>query len=289
MSSKTNEIFEEIVSDFIESLKKGENPFEISASTNPYNGATKRKYTGFNRIYLAHIAKKKGWDSEDWFTFKQALEYEGNVKKGEKGTPVFFWGSSWAFSGNVVVFDCNTREEALEKAKKKNPTLTLGDFIRKTMFIKHFTMFNRCQCDSLKEKDVVLSSATNNIKGLCSIVPLKETSGLPYYENGAICLKGGSEHFDWENEGIYTLLPLSEWASEEADLKLEFGEAQLTAITCSAFLAQAAGISSPSITAELVESLIATLEKSPLSLYSTASKAEKVANLVLTRYSETVA
>lgn len=58
----------------------------------PHNGATGRYYRGSNVWHLALVAHLNGWDDPRWMTYRQAQDLGGNVRKGEKGTSIVFWG-----------------------------------------------------------------------------------------------------------------------------------------------------------------------------------------------------
>ncbi len=49
-------------------------------------------YKGINVVILWSIAMKKNYVSPHWMTYKQAKELGGQVKKGEKSSPVFYAG-----------------------------------------------------------------------------------------------------------------------------------------------------------------------------------------------------
>lgn len=53
----------------------------------PRNLVSQRPYRGVN-VFLTASA---GYDSPFWLTFNQAKGLGGNVRKGEKGTPIVFW------------------------------------------------------------------------------------------------------------------------------------------------------------------------------------------------------
>lgn len=72
----------------------------------------------------------QGYKSPYWLTFKQANDFGASVKKGEKGTPIVYWGK----------FD---RE--LESGETKS-----------SMFLKHFTVFNVEQIEGLKHSESLL-------------------------------------------------------------------------------------------------------------------------------------
>lgn len=54
----------------------------------PANAITGRNYSGINVMLLWIDAVDKGFHSNRWLTFKQALDAGGNVRKGEKSTLV---------------------------------------------------------------------------------------------------------------------------------------------------------------------------------------------------------
>src|SRR5579864_1364443 len=56
----------------------------------PRNAATGRRYSGVNILILWGAVIEKGFPSQHWLTFRQALDLGGNVRKGERGTTVCF-------------------------------------------------------------------------------------------------------------------------------------------------------------------------------------------------------
>ena len=55
------------------------------------NWKTGRGYNGMNVLSLAFSSDRRHFQSGQWATFKQVSESKGRIKKGEKGTAVFFW------------------------------------------------------------------------------------------------------------------------------------------------------------------------------------------------------
>ncbi len=53
----------------------------------PRNLVTRKPYRGLN-VFLTIM---QGYASPYWLTFKQAREKGGQVRKGEKGTPIIYW------------------------------------------------------------------------------------------------------------------------------------------------------------------------------------------------------
>ncbi|NVN38940.1 ArdC-like ssDNA-binding domain-containing protein, partial [Komagataeibacter swingsii] len=56
----------------------------------PRNAATDRAYCGINILMLWGSVEMQGFSTQKWLTFRQAHAQGGNVRKGEKGTTVFY-------------------------------------------------------------------------------------------------------------------------------------------------------------------------------------------------------
>jgi antirestriction protein ArdC len=56
----------------------------------PLNGLTRRSYSGINILLLWSALEERGFASSYWVTFKQCIAMGGTVRKGEKGTHVYF-------------------------------------------------------------------------------------------------------------------------------------------------------------------------------------------------------
>lgn len=56
------------------------------------NGVSEKSYNGINQVLTYMTAYSMGYTSPYWLTYKQAQELGGQVRKGEKGTPVVRFG-----------------------------------------------------------------------------------------------------------------------------------------------------------------------------------------------------
>lgn len=63
-------------------------PWRINGQL-PQNLVSKKPYRGFNALVLS--GQVSGFNSPYYLTYRQAQELGGNVKRGEKGTPIVFW------------------------------------------------------------------------------------------------------------------------------------------------------------------------------------------------------
>lgn len=105
------------------------------------NGAN---YQGVNVLILWIAAMTKGYKSNRWFTFKQAQEFGGMVRKGEKGEQVCY-------------FQMIEKESKTGGEKDKFPMLKL------------FTVFNAEQIDNLPEKFETIVDEVSVVDGPKSI------------------------------------------------------------------------------------------------------------------------
>ena len=92
----------------------------------PVNFATNRPYSGINVVLLWSAQQEGQYPTGQWLTFKQAAELGGNVRKGERGTPITYFGR-------------------VERKNENDEDVKFG-------FWKSFTVFNVAQCENLPER-----------------------------------------------------------------------------------------------------------------------------------------
>jgi antirestriction protein ArdC/phage/plasmid primase-like uncharacterized protein len=148
---------EKVASRLIEQLKQGTAPWQrpiVPGSVNsmfPYNPTTGAHYRGMNMISL--MAENR--QDQRWMTYRQAAAADGQVRKGEKGTPIQFW----TFTKTRDVLDADGKPVLDEKGEKKQETVRLA---RPTM--RFATVFNAEQIDGLKETATVRPAPTNTLE-----------------------------------------------------------------------------------------------------------------------------
>ena len=98
----------------------------------PENASTGRSYSGINILILWDAVFTRGFGSQRWLTFRQALSMGGNVRKGEKGTTVCY------------------ADRFIPKAEAERARET-GDTANAVPFLKRFTVFNIEQCEGLPD------------------------------------------------------------------------------------------------------------------------------------------
>ena len=91
-------LYREITEKIIAELERGTVPWvrpwrsrgQGPSLSLPKNALTAKTYSGINILLLWEALINRGFASCHWLTFKQALELDGAVRKGEKGTHVFY-------------------------------------------------------------------------------------------------------------------------------------------------------------------------------------------------------
>jgi antirestriction protein ArdC len=101
-------------------------PWSATPGANtPCNAATNRPYSGCN-VVLLWMAQSAGYATPRFLTFKQALDLGGNVRRGERGTKVYF------------VKQLQVRDHGADDAA-----------IRIVPMMREYTVFYVDQCDKL--------------------------------------------------------------------------------------------------------------------------------------------
>jgi antirestriction protein ArdC len=126
------DLYSEVSARIIAELEAGATPWtkpwSITPGANtPCNAVTNRPYSGCN-VILLWMAKAAGYRTPRFLTFKQALDLAGHVRKGERGTKVYF------------VKQLEIREDADD-----------GTSTRLIPMLREYTVFNVEQCERLPE------------------------------------------------------------------------------------------------------------------------------------------
>jgi len=94
---------------------------------------------------LSMISMMTGYQSAYWLTFNQVRERGGNVRKGEKGSPCFFWKIYDGKPGKGGEGEGDTTSEG-----------------NKRFVARYYTVFNVEQCDGLDYPKPVLPDPTTS-------------------------------------------------------------------------------------------------------------------------------
>src|SRR5258708_38089358 len=88
------DLYSEVSARLVAELERGAAPWikpwsATPGANTPCNAVSNRPYSGCN-VVLLWLAQAAGYRTPRFLTFKQALELGGNVRKGERGTKVYF-------------------------------------------------------------------------------------------------------------------------------------------------------------------------------------------------------
>lgn len=132
-SSNRPSIYQTVTDRIVSSLKAGVIPWEKPWKTPRFTGGpfprnffTGKPYRGINVLLLW----SSDYSSPFWVTFKQAQELKGNVRKGERGTPIVFY------------------KQLPERTKQEGEATDEDE--RAPFLLCYYTVFNVEQCDGLK-------------------------------------------------------------------------------------------------------------------------------------------
>lgn len=124
------DVHRQVTERIIALLERGTVPWQSpwDAETGPpANLVSGRPYQGINALLLGIEGRPSPW----WMTYRQALAYGGNVRRGERGTRVVKYGQA--------------------KPREKTETEDSGRAkARPRMFLREFTVFNASQIEGIE-------------------------------------------------------------------------------------------------------------------------------------------
>ena len=123
-------------------------PWKAGQENAPFNLHTKRYYNGFNIFMLNFEMQLKGYEHNQWLTWKQVMDKGGRVIESENKnyTEIYFW--------NIGYFDNKTGKYVSPKLVKSinpNEKMSDGKFrYRKTFNIRFFNVYNVAQTTGIE-------------------------------------------------------------------------------------------------------------------------------------------
>jgi antirestriction protein ArdC len=248
----------------------------------PKNLSSRREYTGVN-VWLLHSSR---FGSPYWLTFKQALDLGGNVRKGEKGSP--------------IVFTKDLPMKKIDVEQDDGQIVTMLDGSTGKRMLKHFTVFNLEQVEGVQDPEPVdleshdlITEAQAIIDGFTGpameygggracYIPSLDTVKLPemgrfnsaeeFYGTAFHELAHSTGHTSRLNRG------LSDGFGSEG-----YGKEELVAEMASAYLSGKSGISSATEenSAAYINGWLQSIKKDPKLVISSAAAAQRAANFIL--------
>lgn len=280
-------LYQEVTDKIVSELEQGRFPWvqpwgNVRAGLGlPKNGATARRYSGINVLVLWGAVIEKGYRGQNWLTFRQALTLGGSVRKGEKGTTVFY-ADKFIPKGEI------------ERAAKD------GNDPNAVHFLKRHTVFNVEQCDGLPAS------------AFAGIAPLPEREIIPHAEDliqrtGADFRIGGNRAFYQKVDDFIQVPPqpafrqqvdyyrtcfheLGHWTGAKHRLDRDhsgrfgshpYAREELVAEMSSAFVCASLGIVPTVRHTDYLASWLDVLKEDNRAIFRAASQASKAADFVL--------
>ena len=282
---------EQIAENLIEQLKKGTAPWQKPWQpgdpllTLPNNPTTGKNYKGINVLQLM----SQGRTDPRWLTYKQAVNFGAQVRKGEKSTLV----QHWKFA-----------DERIKKDDNGNPVLdSEGKQIKEQVKLErprvfYASVFNAEQIDNLPKLDIKapdwepLDRAEQILQQSNAVIHHGENDRA-FYRPSTDSIHLPHKHQFSAPEHYYAtaLHELGHWSGSETrlnrDLSHPFGsegyaKEELRAEIASMLLGGELGIGhDPEQHAAYVGSWIKVLEEDPKEIFRAAADAEKIKDYVL--------
>lgn len=263
--------YDAVYNQIMAQMEKGDIPWKKSWKESlPYNGKSGHRYNGIN-FFILSLA---GYADPRWYTYKQATELGGTVKKGEKSRQIVYW---------------NFLTKEVDGKKKSIPLL------------KYFNVFNHQQIDGLKEEEkkvIELLDAEKIIEAYKDKPEIKHGFNYAAYQKASDLVKmPNKDMFDEVSEYYSTLFhELGHSTGHEKRLNRKsltetelfgsetYSEEELIAEYLSAFLCAEAGIDNTiENSAAYIKGWMKCFKDNPEMIVHAASKAQKAADYILGR------
>lgn len=249
--------------------------------TMPENGATGRRYSGINVLILWSAVIERGYRSQRWLTFQQALSLGGHVRRGEKGTVVCY----------ADRFTPRAEEERARDEDREARAIT---------FLKRFTVFNVDQCDGLPEELARVPELPEERETIPHAEALIAATGADFRISGSEAFYSPSADFvqappqqayrqqiNWYRTALHEL---GHWTGHRSRLERDFsggfGSAayareELVAEMASAFVCASLSIQPTVRHADYVGAWLEVLREDEKAIFRAASLASKAADYLL--------
>ncbi len=169
------DVYTRVTDRIIEQLEKGARPW-LKPWTESAGGAVSRPlrhngqpYSGINTVLLWIESIEHGYGAPHWMTYKQAQEYGGQVRAGERGA-------------------CVVYADTFRKTERDQAT---GEELERTIpFLKAYTVFNVAQVDGLPARFYPAAPAPRG-----EPIALADAAALFVANTGAVVRHGGNRAF----------------------------------------------------------------------------------------------
>lgn len=295
-------LYDEVTARIVAELEAGRfpwvQPWDAAAFAPglPRNADTRRNYSGINILILWVEAARRGFGAQGWLTFRQAKDAGGQVRKGEKGTTIFYAARFTPKGGDGGAVEAT----GARQGGGEDGGSGAGEGERWIPFLKRFTVFNVAQVDGLPPRCTALDAA------------LPPRAVIPHAEallaaSGADIRIGGNDAY-YSPSGDFVALPpqqaffaqidyyrtalheVGHWTGHKTRLARDqsgafastaYGREELCAELASAFLCAALGIRPTVRHADYLGAWLAIMRADTRAIFKAASLASKAADYLL--------
>jgi antirestriction protein ArdC len=276
------DLYSEVSTRIVAELEAGAAPWikpwsATPGANTPCNAVTNRPYSGSN-VVLLWMAQTAGYRTPRFLTFKQALELGGHVRKGERGTRVYF------------VKQLQVRDKGAD-----DDTGT-----RIVPMLREYVVFNIDQCENLPERIVAPSAVKprNSDERSAEIDEFLACTGASIREGSEAYYLPGADFISlprfeaFKNAAHFYSTAFHEvahWTGHKSrlarDLRHRFGERayaaeELVAELCSAFLCAEFSIDGDLRHAGYIQNWIGLLKADTRAFFTACSKAQAAADFL---------
>jgi len=282
-----NALYQDVTDRIVHELEQGRVPWVQPwnaagcALGMPRSAATRRAYSGVNVLILWDAVIRRGYVTQEWLTFRQALSLGGHVNKGERGTTICY------------------ADRFIPKAERERAA-TDGDEPSAVPFLKRFTVFNIEQCEGLPPHVATapaVPAADDRFPAAQALIiatgaVIREAGGEAYYHRSEdfIRLPPRTSFISPEDYYCTALHELGHWSAHASrlnrDLQHRFGSSayareELIAELTSAFLCAHLGITPQVRHADYLANWLNLLKDDPRAIFHAASQASKASDFLL--------
>lgn len=275
-------IYQTVTDRILKQLEAGHIPWRKTWITGlPKNLTSGKEYRGINTLVLAAAP----YSSCYWVTYREAQRLGGQVRKGEKATPVVYW--KWRNAGD------------LEKLKSKHGAKDFAPCVPFLSFV-----FNLDQVDGLKSDETGLTPVAPNLYQIADLMlesmprppKIRHAANLePAYNipNDEVRLphlsrfESGAEYyaalFHELAHATGHATRLNRLATMTGDRLERYSFEELVAEFCAAFLCAHTGISNPmseALQASYIAGWSKALREDPQMILRAASVAQRAADYI---------
>jgi antirestriction protein ArdC len=282
-----NGLYQQITDKIIAEIEQGRVPWvqpwaNVSAPLGlPKNAATGQAYSGVNVLILWIACVERGFGTQNWLTFRQALKIGAHVRKGEKGTTV-------VYADRFIPYRERMRADET------------GDDPQAIPFLKSFTVFNADQCADLPNDialppsppadNLILPQAEALIRATGADIRIGGNQAFYIPSADYIQVPPPSAYFEPVNWHRTVCHELGHWSGAahrlNRDLSGGFGSAlyareELTAEICGAFVCAALSIVPTVRHSDYLANWLEVLREDNRAIIRAASAASKAADYLL--------